>query len=48
MRSQFIRLAMEISLGFAIKSFEGLFPRAILDLWTAQARKAIEESEKIA
>lgn len=46
MRSQFIRLAVEVSLSFAIRSFEGLFPVAVLELWIAQARKAIEESHK--
>lgn len=46
MRSQFIKLAVEISIGFAIKSFEGLFPTAILDLWILQAKKAIKQHEE--
>lgn len=45
MRTQFIRLAVEISLGFAVASFETLVPRATLDLWINQARKAIADSQ---
>lgn len=47
MRSQFIKLAVEISIGFAIASFQNLIPQAVLDLWILQARKAIKQSEEL-